>query len=311
MTGSAKFPMRSKMPPILQRVAYFDSVRLLIPRHLSKAEQARLKALDPQMHYSAKDQNGSCGIFCKHRGRSVLFLATVTFQYLTPRLIEALDEFFSDGPPPLVNSAHLALDLVVATQLEADAVQDFIEARFLKRGHRGIHGTALFKTTRYFGRRGRRSVVAIYTDKPCRIISGPCCHIERRLQGRKTLREQGLTTLRDLIEFDPRSFWSRALSLIDLQSDVAVVIGELLYRHGPRRQLFRDRKDTEQRWRIIAGTFLRWVAAQEGSYPYPTATGLDAALKQFGLPPLRKFGKPIDVSGLLPSSLVFKSVPDQ
>lgn len=308
-TGQPQFS--SSVPAIQQRVAYFDTVKVLIPRHLNKDEQARLKDLDPSMHYELKIREGKPGFLCSHAGEAHLFVAGLTFQYLTVELTRAIEEIFENGPPPLVNAAHIALDLIVGTRDDAEALQEYLELRYLKRGHSKGHRIIRCQTTRYYGRRRQRNVVAIYSDRPCRIEGNPCCHIERRLQGRGALREQGITTLRDLLNFEPRSFWSRGLHLCELRPDAIQKIGELLYRHGPKRQIFRDREAAKLRWRVNAGVFLRGIAAQEGSYPYPTATGLDAALKQFGLPSLRRFSTPVDVSGLLPSGLSFKRVPDQ
>lgn len=311
MTRSAPLPYLSTLPPIQWVVTYFDTVKVLIPSHLSKAEQTMLKDLDASLHYDAKDQNGMRGVFCAYQGRTYPFVAVLTLQRFSRELVEIMEEIFKKGPPPLVTAAHVALDLIVTNREEAELLQDGIETRLLKRGHRLSHSIAKYKNTRYYGQRGLRSVVAIYSDKPCRIGGNPCCHVERRIQGHPALKEQDLSTLSDLLGFNPRTFWARGLHLIELRSDAIQRIGEALYRKGTRRQLFQDRNAARQRWRINGGIFLRSVAAQEGSYPYPTATGLAVALKRYGLPPLRRFGKPIDVSGLMPSVLTFKLPSNQ
>lgn len=308
MKRPSPYSCLNSLPPLKKAISYFDTVRVFIPFHLSKSQQETLKSLDRSMHYMAMEKIGRKGVSCNFRARAYRYVAALTFQRLSQELVQLVQGMFRGGPPPLVSKAHIALDLTAATKCDAELVQEIIELGFLKRGHRIDHSINKYRNTRYYGHRGDRNVVAIYSDKPCRIGGDPCCHFEIRLQGRQALHEQGLTTLEDLLAFNPRAFWAKRLCLIELRNDALELIGEALYRRGPRRQIFRNRNETRQRWRINAGVFLRWVAAREGSYPYPTATALEATLRRFGLPPLRRFGKSVDVSGLLPMELTFKSV---
>lgn len=84
--------------------------------------------------------------------------------------------------------------------------------------------------TWYYGRRvnedgnKRGKVLAVYADKPSKILNAPkpvngtppCLHVELRATGYSVISGLGIVTIQDLIEFKHKRFWSEHIHLFEL-----------------------------------------------------------------------------------------------
>ena len=146
----------------------------------------------------------------------------------------------------------IALDLLVPTRLEASRAWEYVLARIVKKGGRyssplkfaasankeddaDAAGATLVRAkprepggtllddaltelpneTAYLNRWPRQGdEIAMYADRPTKTASsGSCLHIEWRSYGAAALKNNGLSTVSELVALDHRAFWNTRLCL--------------------------------------------------------------------------------------------------
>lgn len=135
----------------------------------------------------------------------------------------------------LVNYVEFALDWTFNYEDERDAAWSFTDRHIVKRWHRESQGIRYVKGTRYTaGRHGNSNLVG-YADKPSRITGELyCLHIEYRMRLR-ALRRIGISSAKDLLNYDHHQFWTQRLLLraIDLDRFGRRYNRQILHK-GPR-----------------------------------------------------------------------------
>ena len=139
----------------------------------------------------------------------------------------------------LINYVEYALDWTFNHEDERDDAWIFTDRHIVKRWHRHSQGIRYVKSvkgvTRYTaGRHGNSNLVS-YADKPSRITGELyCVHIEFRMRLR-ALRRIGISSARDLLNYDHHRFWTQRLLLraIDLDRFGRRYNREILHK-GPR-----------------------------------------------------------------------------
>jgi hypothetical protein len=229
----------------LQRVAFFDKVTLWFadrpPRRVRDRLAARCRGgiiwHDGPMSY--RDAQGQQWKRRDWRYKGDLLQPTPqAFQYLMgryPAREQGRRQLY------LINGCEVALDLITASRHDAWLLHDCMEMYLVKRWHgkqrlkhvgkRGAGGTT------YYGqrRKGPRNDLALYSDKPSKVVAGqPCCHLEWRAQSAQALRRLGIATVADLAGFAFRSFWERRLVLKQVSSSLAIgkaILGQRRRKH--------------------------------------------------------------------------------
>ena len=133
-----------------------------------------------------------------------------------------------DGPQPdayagmatieeaQVAEVHVAADLLVATQAEADALHGWVHERITGRFRRA-QPTGSYRKTEYSTRRRWRCKSTVtYSDRPSRITGQPCLHAEFRVKGVGVCRAGGFEAVGDLQRLDPAAWWLKQLQLRDI-----------------------------------------------------------------------------------------------
>lgn len=160
----------------------------------------------------------------------------------------------------LINRAEIALDLIFGDRNKRDDVFEFLHYRLVRRWHgkrqnvklvRGVKHPRKrrrvpeiveevgFGHTRYDAPRSAPNGIAFY-HQPFSRLTGEldCLHLEWRLNGLRAVRNAGISSGRDLIQFDHRSFWNERLLLYEVdEARLGRLIGN--HRSGERRRVDR------------------------------------------------------------------------
>lgn len=124
-----------------------------------------------------------------------------------------------------VVSVHIALDLIADSFQSGELLRHHLEGRLLpstraKRNRRSRYNdkitcavTLKGDTTYYFEDIPAGTEIAMYSDRFSKTAYGrPCCHLEYRLRGARTLRASNLHELAQVCAMDHRAFWDAQLA---------------------------------------------------------------------------------------------------
>jgi hypothetical protein len=117
------------------------------------------------------------------------------------------------------NDLHLnylenSLDWIFRSEDENDYAGYFLDHRFVKNYHRQ-QGIRYVGQVRYTGPRSAANVLAVYTDRECKLTGEtPCTHLDWRIRGSAALRQAGLGSMPEVIALDQREFWRPRLLLL-------------------------------------------------------------------------------------------------
>jgi hypothetical protein len=119
----------------------------------------------------------------------------------------------------LINGTEVAVDFVFANWAERDDALEFLHRHLVRRWHgqhriRVLSGAA---ATRYDARRTARNVLVLYRQTFSRITGELCVlHLEWRANGSRAVRATGISSGKDIVEYDHRTFWTKRLLLYDI-----------------------------------------------------------------------------------------------
>lgn len=243
--------------PLPQR-DYFDAVNLRLPDLLPPR---RLKEI----------QTHAAGVADQRPGRYLPELPILlSVKQPRPRGLELLAGL--DGG--LVNYIEPARDLLLGNVDAAEDLHDRFNQHFLQPWH-GQHETCFraHGTTSYTKEPGSRGLRFVwYADQPCRWTNREgCFHLEGRHVGADSVRRAGITTPRDLLDFDFDRYWSRHLQLYRLDFDQLGRFNNNRVRGSRRRKANIDRCGN---WDAYEGGILFRVLGRD-------APDQDAELQRF------------------------------
>lgn len=132
-------------------------------------------------------------------------------------LLRACIDMVGERYRVLLNYAEIKLDFLTRTRGNAKLLQSFfLEHLLIKSFSYPVwieKGTAYFKPPLTATGKPFPFNFVIYSDKPNKETSRPCCHLEWRLTGTAALESVRLLTLDDCINFNHLDFWSKRLEL--------------------------------------------------------------------------------------------------
>jgi hypothetical protein len=147
----------------------------------------------------------------------------------------------------LINKVEVALDYVFHSPVARDEAFEFLHRHMIRRWHGKKQEIRLYRRgmqgddeggvgTRYDAARGAPNMTALYRDEFSRVTGElNCVHLEWRLSGLRAVRNAGIESGQDLVEFNHRQFWQKRLLLYDVDPRR---LGRLIrnHVHGTRRR---------------------------------------------------------------------------
>ena len=178
-----------------------DQIQVWLPQRLSKRERADLKAL--------------CGSFHTHN-KPMLFqphwAQRLQIRQPNDEGLLYLDHLATDDH--LINAIEFSLDLICQDRDEAEQLRHFFDVHLIQRWH-GKRRVSRFENVSYWSnKRWTRNQPVIYHDQPSKVTGQVnCCHLEWRTCEASAVRAVGIERVRDLVDFNHRSFWKKRLVL--------------------------------------------------------------------------------------------------
>jgi hypothetical protein len=151
----------------------------------------------------------------------------------------------------LINKVEITIDYTLNSRAEQYRAWEFLTRHIVRRWHgknqkiRVVRGTegddeGGLGGTRYDAARRAPNKTVLYQDKFSRVTGElNCVHLEWRLNGLKAVRNAGIESGQDLLEFNHRTFWQKRLRLYDVDRRR---LGRLIRNraHGTRRRTSED-----------------------------------------------------------------------
>ena len=147
----------------------------------------------------------------------------------SPSCFKLLEEALGHSIAACVSYVEITCDLPSSDAAQARAKRNcfLAAAKMLHCSHRVVleeHGTCFYYAPRVSSDESRwPRVIAAYADKPSKINNArpttdaiPCAHIECRVSGVRAIADIGIVTLSDLMAFDHRSYWEKAVRFYEL-----------------------------------------------------------------------------------------------
>lgn len=197
---------------IIAIVAYFDRVHVWLDTDISKRAYAKLRQhckvqrIERPMRY--------------HREWCVKL---EIFQPELEALLCLQDCIKGDYH---INYVEASVDYIAASRRNAQAIRGFLDQHVIHASngqyHYAIHDS---HNTSYRGHQRNDRRIALYNcprSKSKFAGTGPCAHLEMRVQGLPSVKKLDIYTLADLIYFDHRTFWSKHLRLRKVPSRAEV-----------------------------------------------------------------------------------------
>ena len=189
--------MELKIPVILDRITYIDSVWILIRNddHFNNKDKAELeqscRSVRSEIIDARQNRLGN-----KYGQRVKLQLPSdEAFLWLDKRYCSNGDDRI------LITRVDCALDYIVHNIIDAEELQGFFEAHLIQLWHRESVVNH-YKGTIYYRENGSRNNIALYPDKPSKITGQPCHHLEYKTIGADALRCINIFNITDLVDFD-------------------------------------------------------------------------------------------------------------
>ena len=140
---------------------------------------------------------------------------------------EACLRFFAERDDVQVNRVELALDIITpfASELKRAAKVGFMQRRHTTRDARRPRKMTIFPNDNFrtadLGHPGLS--FQPYDDKPSKVTGDACFHLEAKINGVRALRQLGVNSLSDLLDFDHARFWQRHFIIVEIDMASSVV----------------------------------------------------------------------------------------
>jgi hypothetical protein len=195
---------------VTDRYSFVDSLAVLVPRHLRKAEIKSVRELCGSLYRVDEDPP------------TWAYAALWVMHQPSAAALELIDSIQTPRRPPLVVGLEVALDFVTATEEDAHAVRRFFQNHLAQAWQsRNAKGVDSFVDAHYADyRAGAAQAWVAYSDQPCRVTGEvSCCHLEWRIRRAAGCRRVGVGRPADVLGFEHVAFWRCKLRLrrIDVQ----------------------------------------------------------------------------------------------
>lgn len=121
----------------------------------------------------------------------------------------------------LINYVEFAMDILCDTQTEVTKIRRLIDQIliFQRKKNKNSFYFGNAKNTHYFGHRNQhKDVLVVYSSKPFKLDKNRrSVHIELRFYGSKKIKELGIYTVQDLMNFQYETIWDEYLDLRDVK----------------------------------------------------------------------------------------------
>lgn len=120
----------------------------------------------------------------------------------------------------VINYAEFAMDILCKNETQVTKLRKLLNELmvFERKRSRSPFYHGQYNGTHYFGEQFKHEdILVIYSDMPSKIALGRhCVHIEMRLNESKILKDFGIYTIQDLIDFQHETIWDHYLDLRDV-----------------------------------------------------------------------------------------------
>jgi hypothetical protein len=223
----------------------YDTVTLQATRCLTKAETNALSGATGKRVRCFRTEEGQ-------EGKRYKWQWKVFIEQPRPAVWKLLREL-SKSQPLCISEVHVAMDLSVETEENAQSLREWITQRIVFRYLRA-EDVELFEQTRYSTTiRWNRTILVIYNDKPSKFSGKPCVHIEIRMNGATRVKTNGIRDFTDLERLD-------LVALMKKKLDFRTINWKLLGRRYIRRHNRQQRPTQEEC--IKQGHFVAEMAAR-------------------------------------------------
>lgn len=211
------------------RVSYIDTVQIYTARTIEDEEKAFLRShsfgYKPLGVMPFQEEVWVDGIQLDHADREA-------FEFFEQR---SLDHIITRVDP--------ALDLCTQSYDAAVQLGKFVVSHLLYPRHPPAESVLRFKSTYYWRRPESSTGLVVYSDQLSKPTGLHCTHVEWRIKGSNAVRDAGIKTAADVLDFDPVGFLRKRLKLSQLPEKARFeVIGGEITSGG----LYRPLLDTER-----------------------------------------------------------------
>lgn len=210
------------IPDIGEPLSYVDSIAVRMPRLLDRSEFKELKLA---LEQNLRKVNGSV-VLEKLFGPDPAYGFDLVLWVHQPT-IGAIKLLQKTARCELY-AVHVALDVPVGPDGDLAGLRAYL-GRHLQKNSRPVNPVHRYKDTMYVGglralRNGltgvarmahsrRGTELVIYSDRPSKVTGEICCHMEWRTTGARSLGQQGLSTLAEVLRINHTAFWRDHLRL--------------------------------------------------------------------------------------------------
>jgi hypothetical protein len=212
--------------------AYIDTVQVLIDPELQDDELIALQRLSDKRIEKGKSR------------------VPGYYYYRLQRIsLEAIDHIRRNFPDHIVNRVDLGIDLTALSEPIAAEIQAFLN-RHLTQPRSGNRRVSLYENTQYYSRtKWLRRNIALYSRKS-KITRNPAAHFDLRYFGVRTCRMRGVSTLADLIDFNPDTAIKRDSRLSSINWRKGDRLVDAVATKIMRRQADREKQALSARRRV-------------------------------------------------------------
>lgn len=173
----------------------------------------------------------------------------------------------------VINYVEFAMDIFCNNRNEVSKLREFINNLLIFERKRSDCRFYFYdyKNTSYYGTRHKHKyILTVYSDNASKLNAKKnCVHIELRLYGSKIIKEVGIYTVQDLIDFQHENIWDERLDLRDVNYNK---LGRL---SAKAKEGLAD----SSYWRLGQKTFCKYGSAQKLLMMEPHCAGAFVPIK--------------------------------
>jgi hypothetical protein len=208
--------IRPPAPPV-KPVAFFDRIQIWLRRPADRATLAKLRK-----------QCGHLHVDDRYARFDWSYRQRIEFKQPQSEVLKWMAGLPADT---LINRAEIALDYCFNSAAEREQAFEYLHRHLIRRWHSSKQKILIVRGTRYDAGRAAPNSIPFYREDHSRITGEVGCwlHLEWRANGGRAVRAAGISSVRDLPDFDHHTFWKGRMLLLDGKPEL---LGKFLRNHS-------------------------------------------------------------------------------